>query len=70
MKKTVSFFKNIVLIFILSTLVNISAKAQSEVVNTSSTNNVYFDTGIFPGAHIFINYERKVHVLAKISFYV
>ena len=48
MKKTVSFFKNIVLIFILSTLVNISAKAQSEVVNTSSTNNVYFDTGIFP----------------------
>tara|TARA_B110000046_G_scaffold23995_1_gene23109 strand:- start:89 stop:562 length:474 start_codon:yes stop_codon:yes gene_type:complete len=69
MKKKVSFFKNIVLIFILSTLVNISAKAQSEVVNTSSKNNVYFDTGIFPGAHIFMNYERKVHESDKISLY-
>ena len=40
-----------------------------KTINFNSKNNVYFDIGGFPGAHIFMNYERKVHESDNISLY-
>ena len=62
-------FKKITFLILLCLCFNISAQNNSDLISTPVKNNVYFDTGIFPGAHVFMNYERKVHESGNISLY-
>ena len=62
-------FKKITFIILLCLCFNISAQNNSDLISTPVKNNVYFDLGGFPGAHIFMNYERKVHESGNISLY-
>jgi hypothetical protein len=59
--------KLLLVITILS--VGFSANAQSLEKNKMSKNSIYFDTGIIPGIHAFVNYERSLYQGKKVSWY-
>ena len=59
--------KLVLVITILSGL--FSANAQSLEKNEMSKNSIYFDTGIVPGVHAFVNYERSLYQGKKVSWY-
>ncbi len=59
--------KLLLVITILS--VGFSANAQSLEKNKMSKNSIYFDTGIIPGVHAFVNYERSIYQGKKVSWY-
>ena len=67
---TSSIFKIITFTILMCLCMNTSAQTNSDMISIPTKNNVYFDTGIFPGAHVFMNYERKVHESDNISFMV
>ena len=69
-KEKISFiFKKIAFMILLCLCFNTTAQTNSDLISIPTKNNVYFDTGFFPGAHIFMNYERKVYESDKISLY-
>tara|TARA_B110000240_G_scaffold171907_1_gene196571 strand:+ start:43 stop:495 length:453 start_codon:yes stop_codon:yes gene_type:complete len=59
--------KLVLVITILSGL--FSANAQSLEKNEMRKNSIYFDTGIVPGVHAFVNYERSLYQGKKVSWY-
>ena len=59
--------KLLLVITILS--VGFSANAQSPEKNELSKNSIYFDTGIIPGVHAFVNYERSLYQGKKVSWF-
>jgi len=69
-KEKISFiFKKIAFMILLCLCFNTTAQTNSDLISIPTKNNVYFDTGFFPGAHVFMNYERKVHESDNISLY-
>jgi hypothetical protein len=60
--------KTLVLVIIIVTI-GFFANAQSSEQNEMSKNSIYFDTGIIPGVHAFVNYERSLYQGKKVSWY-
>ena len=69
-KEKISFIlKKTAFIILLCLCLNTTAQTNSDMITIPTKNNVYFDTGFFPGAHIFMNYERKIYESDNISLY-
>jgi len=68
-EKRNSIFKIITFSILMCLCMNTSAQTNSDMISIPAKNNVYFDTGIFPGAHVLMNYERKVHESNTVSLY-
>ena len=68
-EKISSIFKIITFTILMCLCMNTYAQTNSDMISIPTKNSVYFDTGIFPGAHVFMNYERKVHESDNISLY-
>jgi hypothetical protein len=60
--------KKILLVISIVTI-GFSANAQSSEKNILSKNSIYFDTGIIPGIHAFVNYERSIYQGERISWF-
>ena len=58
------------LLLVLSILtIGFSTNAQSSEKNILSKNSIYFDTGLIPGIHAFVNYERSIYQGEKVSWF-
>ena len=58
-------FKMKKLLLVISIVtIGFSANAQSSEKNILSINSIYFDTGIIPGVHGFVNYD-EVYIKEK-----
>lgn len=44
-------------------------QAQPDETKELSKNSISFDTGIIPGVHALINYERQIHSAKKVTWY-
>ncbi|MFT5669039.1 MAG: hypothetical protein ACI9DK_003250 [Vicingaceae bacterium] len=60
--------KKLLLVIIIVTI-GFSANAQSSEQNEMSRNSIYFDTGVIPGVHAFVNYERSFYQGEKVSWF-
>ncbi len=57
------------LLAILLVTMGFSANAQNSEENEMRKNSIYFDTGLIPGFHAFVNYERSFYQGKKVSWY-
>ena len=58
------------LLLVLSILtIGFSTNAQSSEKNILSKNSIYFDTGLIPGIHAFVNYERSIYQGERVSWF-
>ena len=58
------------LLLVLSILtIGFSANAQLSEKNILSKNSIYFDTGLIPGIHAFVNYERSIYQGERVSWF-
>jgi hypothetical protein len=57
------------LLTILLITIGFSANAQSSEENEMPKNSIYFDMGLIPGYHAFVNYERNFYEGKKVSWY-
>jgi hypothetical protein len=57
------------LLAILLVTIGFSAYAQHSEENEMRKNSIYFDTGVIPGYHAFVNYERSFHQGKWVSWY-
>jgi hypothetical protein len=57
------------LLTILLITIGFSANAQSSEENGMRENSIYFDAGLMPGYHAFVNYERGFYEGKKVSWY-
>jgi len=60
--------KKILLVISIVTI-GFSANAQSSEKNILSKNSIYFDTGLIPGIHAFVNYERSIYQGERVSWF-
>lgn len=57
------------LLAVIIGIIGLSANAQTSEQNEMSKNSIYFDTGLMPGIHVFVNYERSLYQGKKVSWF-
>jgi hypothetical protein len=58
-----------ILLLISIVTIGFSANAQSSEKNILSKNSIYFDAGLIPGIHAFVNYERSIYQGERVSWF-